>query len=84
MPTNTWFQSADERLEHIEMIKNPAKWPGEVLPMKHPERMESRSNFAQPAFGFVRPGETSVRYSDGSLSVYTSAEAMVDAGWVVD
>ena len=88
MTTNTWFRDAAERQEHIDIIKDNKKWPYEDrLFLKHPRRLDRRTSLDadKPCLGFItRPGECAVHDDDGNVERFTSVEAMVDAGWVVD
>ncbi len=85
---NTWFRDADERQEHINMMRDQKKWPWvDFLPVKHPERMASRSIHDQdkPTTGELREeGVPIVHFDDGTTETFGSLEELVDSGWVVD
>ena len=89
MTINTWFRDAEERQEHIDIIKDSRKWPyADRLFLRHPERLENHrrlSDADKPCIGYINDaGESTVHDDDGNVEVFTSVEAMVDAGWVVD
>jgi hypothetical protein len=62
------------------------KWPSDILPMKHPERLSKR--FSDAGFGLVRKGSFDVEPYPGDTERetehYTTVDQLLDAGWRVD
>jgi len=86
---NPWFKDDVEEKEHLEMIQTPDMWPKSNHPhlcLKHPERMKDEGS-QDTAFGVIVPESFDIYVGHGAnrtLEHYASAEAIIEAGWVVD
>jgi len=81
---NRWFKDEDEASRHREMLADPSAWPGDVLSLKRPQAIMEDGPYEASFARVYAVSPLTVVDMGGTATVYTSAQEMLDDGWVVD